>query len=42
MPSVEFAEYDQYAMDIRAGNRLLASRGKGVRSVRLIRVRGED
>lgn len=33
VPSVEFAEYDQYAMDIRAGNRRRAGRGKGVRSV---------
>ncbi|MEU6449964.1 hypothetical protein [Streptomyces sp. NPDC046979] len=33
VPSVEYAEYDQYLMDIRAGNRLRASRGKGVRSV---------
>jgi hypothetical protein len=33
VPSVEFAEYDQYAMDVRAGGRLRASRGKGVRSV---------
>ena len=33
VPSVEFAEYDQYAMDIRAGGRPRASRGKGVRSV---------
>ncbi|MEU3228452.1 hypothetical protein ABZ695_35575 [Streptomyces sp. NPDC006976] len=33
VPSVEYAEYDQYRMEIRAGNRLRASRGKGVRSV---------
>ncbi|MGW7520430.1 hypothetical protein ACWGJ2_33105 [Streptomyces sp. NPDC054796] len=33
VPSVGFAEYDQYAMDIRAGGRRRASRGKGVRSV---------
>lgn len=33
VPSVGFAEYDQYAMDVRAGGRLRASRGKGVRSV---------
>ncbi|MGM9348169.1 hypothetical protein [Streptomyces salinarius] len=33
VPSVEYAEYDQYQMEIRAGNRLRASRGKGVRSV---------
>jgi peptidoglycan hydrolase CwlO-like protein len=33
VPSVEYAEYDQYKMEIRAGNRLRASRGKGVRSV---------
>ncbi|WP_142266352.1 ATP-binding protein [Streptomyces sp. SLBN-115] len=33
VPSVEFAEYDQYAMDVRAGGRPRASRGKGVRSV---------
>jgi hypothetical protein len=33
VPSMDFAEYDQYAMDIRAGGRLRASRGKGVRSV---------
>ncbi|GAA1375653.1 hypothetical protein [Streptomyces beijiangensis] len=33
VPSVQFAEYDQYALDIRAGGRLRASRGKGVRSV---------
>jgi hypothetical protein len=33
VPSVSFAEYDQYAMDVRAGGRLRASRGKGVRSV---------
>ncbi|MFD4763260.1 hypothetical protein ACFWOJ_31730 [Streptomyces sp. NPDC058439] len=33
VPSVDFAEYDQYAMDIRAGGRARSSRGKGVRSV---------
>ncbi|MFJ3630830.1 hypothetical protein [Streptomyces sp. NPDC090112] len=33
VPSVEYAEYDQYQMEIRAGSRLRASRGKGVRSV---------
>ncbi|MCX5559510.1 hypothetical protein [Streptomyces sp. NBC_00038] len=33
VPAVEFAEYDQYAMDIRAGGRPRVSRGKGVRSV---------
>ncbi|WP_395294668.1 hypothetical protein ACF9IK_14755 [Kitasatospora hibisci] len=33
VPSVEYAEYDQYEMDIRAGNRLRSTRGKGVRSV---------
>ncbi|WP_406129046.1 hypothetical protein OHQ89_46340 [Streptomyces canus] len=33
VPAVDFAEYDQYAMDIRAGGRPRASRGKGVRSV---------
>lgn len=33
VPAVEFAEYDQHSMDIRAGNRHRANRGKGVRSV---------
>jgi hypothetical protein len=33
VPSVEYPEYDQHALDIRAGNRLRSSRGKGVRSV---------
>lgn len=33
VPSVEFAEYDQYVMDVRAGRRHRANRGKGVRSV---------
>ncbi|MEJ8658839.1 hypothetical protein [Streptomyces sp. MS1.AVA.4] len=33
VPAVDFAEYDQYAMDIRAGRRPRAGRGKGVRSV---------
>nr|WP_107908932.1 hypothetical protein [Streptomyces chartreusis] len=33
VPAVDFAEYDQYAMDIRAGRRPRADRGKGVRSV---------
>ncbi|MFI0487198.1 hypothetical protein [Actinomadura sp. 9N215] len=33
VPSVEFAEYDQYEMDVRAGGRLRSERGKGVRSV---------
>ncbi|MEV4249518.1 hypothetical protein AB0J63_39655 [Streptosporangium canum] len=33
VPSVESAEYDQYAMDVRAGGRHRATRGKGVRSV---------
>lgn len=33
VPAVEFAEYDQYTMDIRAGGRHRANRGKGVRSV---------
>lgn len=33
VPSVEFPEYDQYGMDIRAGGRPRSSRGKGVRSV---------
>jgi len=33
VPSVDFAEYDQYAMDIRASGRARSSRGKGVRSV---------
>jgi hypothetical protein len=33
VPSVDFAEYDQYAIDVRAGGRPRANRGKGVRSV---------
>ncbi|MGW5442757.1 hypothetical protein [Streptomyces asiaticus] len=33
VPSVEYAEYDQYRMEIRAGNRLRSARGKGVCSV---------
>ncbi|MGK7235870.1 hypothetical protein [Streptomyces hygroscopicus] len=33
VPAVDFAEYDQYAADIRAGSRPRAGRGKGVRSV---------
>lgn len=33
VPAVDFAEYDQYTMDIRAGHRHRANRGKGVRSV---------
>ncbi|MFF9051543.1 hypothetical protein ACF09Z_10395 [Streptomyces erythrochromogenes] len=33
VPSVQFPEYDQYALDIRAGGRTRAGRGKGVRSV---------
>ncbi|MGP3946522.1 hypothetical protein [Streptomyces sp. 6N106] len=33
VPAVDFAEYDQYAADIRAGSRSRAGRGKGVRSV---------
>ncbi|MFF7250524.1 hypothetical protein ACFZBU_42420 [Embleya sp. NPDC008237] len=33
VPFVEFPEYDQYAMDVRAGGRRRAGRGKGIRSV---------
>lgn len=33
VPSVQYPEYDQHALDVRAGNRLRSSRGKGVRSV---------
>ncbi|MFE6097916.1 hypothetical protein [Streptomyces nigra] len=33
VPAVEFAEYDQYAPEVRAGSRPRAGRGKGVRSV---------
>ncbi|GAA3195000.1 MULTISPECIES: hypothetical protein [Streptomyces] len=33
VPAVDFAEYDQYTVDIRAGSRPRAGRGKGVRSV---------
>ncbi|MFE5613968.1 hypothetical protein ACFQ69_03145 [Streptomyces sp. NPDC056470] len=33
VPAVDFAEYDQYTADIRAGSRPRAGRGKGVRSV---------
>ncbi|MCZ4120240.1 hypothetical protein O3X23_12745 [Streptomyces sp. H39-S7] len=33
VPSVDFPEYDQYAMDVHAGGRHRANRGKGVRSV---------
>ncbi|GAA1694078.1 ATP-binding protein [Nonomuraea maheshkhaliensis] len=33
VPAVEYAEYDQHAMDVRAGKRYRANRGKGVRSV---------
>lgn len=33
VPAVEFAEYDQYAAEVRAGRRTRAGRGKGVRSV---------
>lgn len=33
VPAVDYAEYDQHSMDIRAGNRYRANRGKGVRSV---------
>ncbi|MDY0812273.1 hypothetical protein [Kitasatospora purpeofusca] len=33
VPSVEFAEYDQYGMDVRAGSRPRSGRGQGVRSV---------
>lgn len=33
VPAVDYAEYDQHAMDVRAGKRYRANRGKGVRSV---------
>ncbi|MFD8928891.1 hypothetical protein [Streptomyces mirabilis] len=33
VPAVDFAEYDQYTADVRAGSRPRAGRGKGVRSV---------
>lgn len=33
VPAVEYAEYDQYGAEIRAGGRDRSSRGKGVRSV---------
>ena len=33
VPAVDFAEYDQYNAEVRAGSRPRAGRGKGVRSV---------
>ncbi|MEU3290376.1 hypothetical protein [Streptomyces longwoodensis] len=33
VPAVDFAEYDQYTADVRAGSRPREGRGKGVRSV---------